>query len=46
MSGETQSRLGSQVETAYLADAPVRGKALPITLYTVASLVPKALVNA
>jgi adenylate cyclase len=46
MTGETQSRLENQVETAYLADAPVRGKALPITLYTVASLVPKAVVNA
>lgn len=46
MTGETQGRLGSHVETVYLADAPVRGKALPITLYTVASLVPKAVVNA
>jgi len=46
MSGATQSRLGSQVETQYLSDAPVRGKALPISLYTVASLVAKAVVNA
>jgi len=46
MSGATQSRLGNQVETVYLADAPVRGKALPISLYTVAALVAKAAVNA
>jgi adenylate cyclase len=46
MSGATQSKLGSQVETVYLSDAPVRGKALPISLYTVASLVAKAVVNA
>jgi adenylate cyclase len=46
MSGATQSRLGNQVETVYLSDAPVRGKALPISLYTVASLVVKAVVNA
>ncbi len=46
MSGATESRLGSQVETVYLSDAPVRGKALPISLYTVKSLVAKAVVNA
>jgi adenylate cyclase len=46
MSGATQSRLGNQVETVYLADAPVRGKALPISLYTVASLVETAAVTA
>lgn len=46
LSGATQSRLGNQVETVYLFDAPVRGKALPISLYTVASLVAKAVVNA
>jgi adenylate cyclase len=46
MSGATQSRLGNQVETVYLSDTPVRGKALPISLYTVASLVAKAVVNA
>jgi adenylate cyclase len=46
MSGATQSRLKNQVETVYLADAPVRGKALPISLYTVASMVAKAAVNA
>jgi adenylate cyclase len=46
LSGATQSRLGTQVETVYLSDAPVRGKALPISLYTVPSLVPKAVVNA
>src|SRR5215472_16904158 len=46
MSGSTQSRLGNQVETVYLAEAPVRGKAIPISLYTVASLVAKVAVNA
>ena len=46
LSGATESRLGNQVETVYLSDAPVRGKALPISLYTVASLVAKAVVNA
>ena len=46
MSGATQSRLGTLVETVYLSDAPVRGKALPISLYTVKSLVAKAVVNA
>ncbi|HYL39121.1 MAG TPA: adenylate/guanylate cyclase domain-containing protein [Bryobacteraceae bacterium] len=46
MSGATQSRLGTQVETVHLGEAPVRGKALPIDLYTVASLVAKAVVNA
>ncbi len=46
LSGTTQSRLGNRVETVYLSDAPVRGKALPISLYTVKSLVAKAVVNA
>ena len=46
MSGATQSMLGNQVETVLLGEAPVRGKALPIRLYTVASLVVKAAVNA
>jgi len=46
MKGATQSRLGSEVETLHLGQAPVRGKALPIELYTVASLVVKAAVNA
>jgi adenylate cyclase len=46
LSGATESRLGGQVETVYLSDAPVRGKALPISLYTVKSLVAKAVVNA
>jgi len=38
--------LGSKVETVHLGQVPVRGKAAPINLYTVASLVPKAAVNA
>jgi adenylate cyclase len=46
MTGTTQARLGSVVETTHLGQAPVRGKALPIDLYTVTSLVVKAAVNA
>ncbi len=46
MTDATESKLGSQVETLHLGQAPVRGKALPIELYTVASLVVKAAVNA
>jgi adenylate cyclase len=46
MTGTTQARLGSLVETSHLGQAPVRGKALPIDLYTVPSLVVKAAVNA
>jgi adenylate cyclase len=46
MTDETRSRLGAQVETTLLGDVPVRGKALPIEIFTVKSLVPKALVNA
>ena len=46
MTGATQNRLGSGVETVHLGIVPVRGKALPIDLYTVASLVAKAAVNA
>jgi adenylate cyclase len=46
MSGATQSLLGPQVETVHLGEVPVRGKAVPIHLYTVKALVPKAVVNA
>jgi adenylate cyclase len=46
MTGTTQGRLGNLVETSHLGQAPVRGKALPIDLYTVTSLVVKAAVNA
>jgi class 3 adenylate cyclase len=46
MTDVTESKLGRQVETLHLGQAPVRGKALPIELYTVASLVVKAAVNA
>ena len=46
MTGITQSMLGDKVETVHLGDVPVRGKAMPISLFTVASLVPKAAVNA
>ena len=46
MTDITQRKLGNQVETLHLGPAPVRGKALPIELYTVASLAIKAAVNA
>jgi adenylate cyclase len=46
MTGATESRLRNQVETMHLGQAPVRGKAIPIDLYTVSSLVEKAAVNA
>jgi adenylate cyclase len=46
MTGITQERLGNLVETSHLGQVPVRGKALPIDLYTVTSLVVKAAVNA
>jgi adenylate cyclase len=46
MTGATQARLGEHVETVHLGFVPVRGKALPIDLYTVSSLVAKAVVNA
>jgi adenylate cyclase len=46
MTGATQSMLGNKIETVHLGEVPVRGKTLPIRLYTVASLVVKAAVNA
>src|SRR5580704_6320824 len=46
MTGATEGKLGSEVETVHLGQAPVRGKAQPIDLYTVASLMVKAAVNA
>ncbi|HLG95060.1 MAG TPA: adenylate/guanylate cyclase domain-containing protein [Bryobacteraceae bacterium] len=47
MTGATQSRLSGRVKTEHLGMVPVRGKALPIDLYTVSSLVSaKAVVNA
>ncbi len=46
MTGATETRLGTRVETVRLGEVPVRGKAQLIELYTVASLVPKAVVNA
>jgi len=42
MTGATQCLLGKAIETVHLGEVPVRGKALPIPLYTVASLVVKA----
>ena len=41
MSEATQSMLNGQVPTVPLGAAPVRGKALPIHLFTIASLVPE-----
>ncbi len=46
MTDATENKLGRQVETTHLGQVPVRGKALPIELFTVASLVVKAVVNA
>lgn len=46
MSETTCSQLGSTIETTYLGAAPVRGKAVPIKLYTVASMAPAAKVLA
>ena len=46
MTDATESKLGSQVETLHLGQVPVRGKAQPIELFTVRSLVPEAVVNA
>jgi adenylate cyclase len=40
MSEATQVLLGNHVKTVHLASVPVRGKAAPINLFTVASLVP------
>jgi adenylate cyclase len=40
MSEATQRELASGVETTFLAAAPVRGKSIPIRLYTVTSLAP------
>jgi adenylate cyclase len=46
MTDATESQLGQQVDTLHLGQVPVRGKALPIELFTVSSLVAKAAVNA
>ncbi len=40
MSGVTHDQLLDQVETKHLGSVPVRGKSVPIDLYTVAMLVP------
>jgi adenylate cyclase len=40
MSEATRNLLGGAIATTYLGAAPVRGKAAPINLYTVTSLVP------
>jgi class 3 adenylate cyclase len=39
MSDATRKLLGDEVETTHLGAIPVRGKTLPINLYTVSSLV-------
>jgi adenylate cyclase len=46
MTDATEGRLSQKVETLHLGQVPVRGKQLPIELFTVASLVAKAAVNA
>jgi adenylate cyclase len=48
MTDVTRKLLGDEVLTLHLGSTPVRGKAVPIDLYTVASLVvsPKVVVNA
>jgi adenylate cyclase len=46
MSGATQALLGNKVETTHLAAVPVRGKTVPIHLYTVTSLVEEAAIHA
>jgi adenylate cyclase len=40
MSDATEKMLGSGIEVVELGAVPVRGKAAPIVLYTVASLAP------
>ena len=40
MTDATQRELGDEIDTVQLGAVPVRGKAVPIYLYTVASLVP------
>jgi adenylate cyclase len=40
MSGATYELLDGSIETKHLGEVPVRGKAVPIDLYTVASLPP------
>jgi class 3 adenylate cyclase len=39
MSGTTRSLLPDDLETTHLGAIPVRGKAVPINLYTVTALV-------
>lgn len=46
MTGTTQAKLDGRVGTAHLGQAPVRGKAIPVDLFTVESLVEKAVANA
>jgi adenylate cyclase len=46
MTDVTESKLGSQVDTLHLGQVPVRGKAQPIELFTVKSLVAEAVVHA
>lgn len=45
MTGATHAKLGGKVDTSHLGQTPVRGKAVPIELYTVTSLV-RTTVNA
>jgi class 3 adenylate cyclase len=41
MTGTTQARLNGHVETSALGSVPVRGKSVPVSLYTVTSLMPE-----
>jgi adenylate cyclase len=42
MSEATRNCLGSEIETTFLGAEPVRGKAIPINLYTVTSVAPSS----
>jgi adenylate cyclase len=42
MSEATRNCLGSEIETTFLGAEPVRGKAVPINLYTVTSVAPSS----
>jgi adenylate cyclase len=41
MSGATEERLGGKIEVAALGTVPVRGKSVPISLYTTKALMPE-----
>ncbi len=41
LSEATLETMGGAIDTFYLGEVPVRGKSVPMKLYTVASLVPE-----